>query len=242
MYISGCPPLRLAICDDEPMDCALVAQMSREILGAEGVEAELSAYPSAAELLRAIRAGRAFHIFLLDVMMEGMDGMELAAALRAGHEDAAIIFISSNREMALRGYEVAAARYLAKPVEREKLREALLYCAASREKKRPLALPTASGGQSRVDPSAIVYVEAWERGVRLDLGAEKLEAKIPISQLAAMLPEGQFAYCHRTLLVNLACVRHVRYCELELKNGERLPISKYRLAQFKSEFLKYLRD
>ena len=242
MDISGCPPLRLAICDDEPMDCALVAQMSREILGAEGVEAELSAYPSAAELLRAIRAGRTFHIFLLDVMMEGMDGMELAAALRAGHEDAAIIFISSNREMALRGYEVAAARYLAKPVEREKLREALLYCAASREKKRPLALPTASGGQTRVDPSAILYVEAWERGVRLDLGGEKLEAKIPISQIAAMLPGGQFAYCHRTLLVNLACVRHVRYCELELKNGERLPISKYRLAQFKSEFLKYLRD
>lgn len=241
MDISGCPPLRLAICDDEPMDCALVAQMSREILGAEGVEAELSAYPSAAELLRAIRAGRAFHIFLLDVMMEGMDGMELAAALRAGHEDAAIIFISSNREMALRGYEVAAARYLAKPLDREKLREALLYCCAAHARRRALALPTADG-QTRVDPSAILYVEAWERGVRLDLGGEKLEAKIPISQIAAMLPEGQFAYCHRTLLVNLACVRHVRYCELELKNGERLPISKYRLAQFKSEFLKYLRD
>ena len=241
MDISGCSPLRLAICDDEPMDCALVAQMSREILGAEGVEAELSAYPSAAELLRAIRAGRAFHIFLLDVMMEGMDGMELAAALRAGHEDAAIIFISSNREMALRGYEVAAARYLAKPLDREKLREALLYCCAAHARRRALALPTADG-QTRVDPSAILYVEAWERGVRLDLGAEKLEAKIPISQLAAMLPGGQFSYCHRTLLVNLACVRHVRYCELELKNGERLPISKYRLAQFKSEFLKYLRD
>ena len=237
----ACQRLRLAICDDEPMDCALVAQMSREILGAEGVEAELSAYPSAAELLRAIRAGRAFHIFLLDVMMEGMDGMELAAALRAGHEDAAIIFISSNREMALRGYEVSALRYLAKPVEREKLREALLYCAASREKKRPLALPTASGGQSRVDPSAIVYVEAWERGVRLDLGAEKLEAKIPISQFAAMLPEGQFAYCHRTLLVNLAYVRHIRFYELELSSGERLPISKYRYPQFKSEFLGYLK-
>ena len=237
----ACQRLRLAICDDEPMDCALVAQMSREILGAEGVEAELSAYPSAAELLRAIRAGRAFHIFLLDGMMEGMDGMELAAALRAGHEDAAIIFISSNREMALRGYEVAAARYLAKPLDREKLREALLYCCAAHARRRALALPTAEG-QTRVDPSAIVYVEAWERGVRLDLGGEKLEAKIPISQIAAMLPEGQFAYCHRTLLVNLACVRHVRYCELELKNGERLPISKYRLAQFKSEFLKYLRD
>ena len=56
-----------------------------------------------------------------------------------------------------------------------------------------------------------------------------------------MLPKGQFACCHRTLLVNLAKVRHVRYCELELRNGERLPISKYRLAQFKSEFMKYLK-
>jgi len=57
-----------------------------------------------------------------------------------------------------------------------------------------------------------------------------------------MLPKGQFACCHRTLLVNLAKVRHVRYCELELRNGERLPISKYRLAQFKSTFLHYLKD
>ena len=48
MPLQACQRLRLAICDDEPMDCALVAQMSREILGAEGVEAELSAYPSAA--------------------------------------------------------------------------------------------------------------------------------------------------------------------------------------------------
>ena len=234
--------LQLAVCDDGALDRAQIGRMAGELLREENIAAQITCYDSAAALLSAIRAGKAFDILLLDVMMEGMDGMELAAALRAGHEDAAIIFISSNREMALRGYEVSALRYLAKPVEREKLREALLYCAASREKKRPLALPTASGGQSRVDPSAIVYVEAWERGVRLDLGGEKLEAKIPISQIAAMLPEGQFAYCHRTLLVNLACVRHVRYCELELKNGERLPISKYRLAQFKSEFLKYLRD
>ena len=241
MYISGCPPLRLAICDDEPMDCALVAQMSREILGAEGVEAELSAYPSAAELLRAIRAGRAFHIFLLDVMMEGMDGMELAAALRAGHEDAAIIFISSNREMALRDYEVAASRYLAKPVDPEKLREALLHCRAARSGRSALALPTASG-QSSVAPAAVLYAEAWERGVRLHLDGEILEVRLPLSQVAAMLPEGQFACCHRTLLVNLAQVRHVRYCELELRSGERLPISKYRLAQFKSAFLHYLKD
>lgn len=78
--------------------------------------------------------------------------------------------------------------------------------------------------------------------MQLHLDGEILEVRLPLSQVAAMLPEGQFACCHRTLLVNLAQVRHVRYCELELRNGERLPISKYRLAQFKSAFLHYLKD
>lgn len=167
--------------------------------------------------------------------------MALAAALRAGHEDAAIIFISSNREMALRGYEVAASRYLAKPVDPEKLREALLHCRAARSGRSALVLPTASG-QSSVAPAAVLYAEAWERGVRLHLDGEILEVRLPLSQVAAMLPQGQFACCHRTLLVNHAKVRHVRYCELELRNGERLPISKYRLAQFKSAFLNYLKN
>ena len=168
-------------------------------------------------------------------------GYDSAAALRAGHEDAAIIFISSNREMALRGYEVAASRYLAKPVAPEKLREALLHCRAARSGRTTLVLPTASG-QSSVAPAAVLYAEAWERGVRLHLDREILEVRLPLSQVAAMLPEGQFACCHRTLLVNLVKARHVRYCELGLRNGECLPISKYRLAQFKSAFLHYLKD
>lgn len=213
--------------------------MAQEILRAEEIPAEIACFASAGALLHAIQTGGAFQILLLDVMMEGMDGMELAAALRAGQEEAAIVFISSNREMALRGYEVAA-RYLAKPLDAEKLREALLHCCAAYLQPREIVLPT-SEGQSKVNVRAIVYVEPWDRGVRLHFAHKKVEVRMSISQVAALLPEHQFTYCHRTLLVNLAYVRHLRYCELELKSGERLPISKYRLAQFKSEFMKYLK-
>lgn len=232
-------PLRIAVCDDEALDRAQIAQMAQEILRAEEIPAEIACFASAGALLHAIQTGGAFQILLLDVMMEGMDGMELAAALRAGQEEAAIVFISSNREMALRGYEVAA-RYLAKPLDAEKLREALLHCCAAYLQPREIVLPT-SEGQSKVDVRAIVYVEPWDRGVRLHFAHKKVEVRMSIFQVAALLPEHQFAYCHRTLLVNLAYVRHLRYCELELKSGERLPISKYRLAQFKSEFMKYLK-
>ena len=147
-------PLRIAVCDDEALDRAQIAQMSQEILRAEEIPAEIACFASAGALLHAIQTGGAFQILLLDVMMEGMDGMELAAALRAGQEEAAIVFISSNREMALRGYEVAAARYLAKPLDAEKLREALLHCCAAYLQPREIVLPT-SEGQSKVNGRAI---------------------------------------------------------------------------------------
>lgn len=232
--------LQLAICDDGPLDREQIAQMVRAILREEKLPAAISRFESGAALISAIRAGRTFHILLLDVMMEEMDGLALAAALRAQDEEASIIFVSTNREMALRGYEVAAARYLAKPLEREKLREALLFCCKARAGGREILLPT-SKGQSKIAPGSILYVETWERGVRLNLSSGKVIVKMGISQIAARLPKEQFAYCHRTLLVNLACIDHIRYCELDLKNGERLPISKYRFTEFKQQFLHYLK-
>lgn len=74
---------------------------------AEGLACDLSGFESATALLTAIQGGAQFHILLLDVMMKGLDGMELAAALRKLGNDATIVFISSNRDMALRGYEVS---------------------------------------------------------------------------------------------------------------------------------------
>ena len=103
----------IAVCDDEPMDRQQAEALTTDVMTAEGLVCSLSSYESATALLTAIQGGAQFHILLLDVMMEGLDGMELAAALRKLGDRTAIIFISSNREMALRGYEVSAARYLA---------------------------------------------------------------------------------------------------------------------------------
>ena len=101
--------LQIAVCDDEPMDRQQAEMLTTDIMTAEGLAYSLSGYESATALLTAIQGGAQFHILLLDVMMEGLDGMELAAALRKLGDSTAIIFISSNREMALRGYEVSAA-------------------------------------------------------------------------------------------------------------------------------------
>lgn len=229
----------IAVCDDEPSDCREIAAIAQEILKEENQQSCVSLYFGGGELLSAVRGGAKFHILLLDVMMDGLNGMELAGILRDMGDDTAIIFISSNREMALRGYEVAAVRYLEKPVGRERLREALLFCGKTICEKRGILLPT-SRGQRRIPIPQILYGEALERAVALRLrdGQEMLAMKF--ADFAALLPQRQFALCHRSYVVNLACVAYIRSRELELVTGDILPVSKYRRKQVQEALMDYL--
>lgn len=135
--------MKVAICDDEQGDRQRLETLVGRITGEEGIQLEMTCYDRAEALLADVGSGVQYHAMLLDVMMPGMTGMELAAALRAQQDDVTIVFISSNREMALCGYEVAAVRFLAKPVQEEKLREALRYCYQAGAGKSEITLPTA---------------------------------------------------------------------------------------------------
>lgn len=84
-----------------------------------------------------------FAVALLDVMMPGMDGFELAEALRSSDLTSGIpiIFItaiSKEQRHVFRGYELGAVDYLFKPVEPEVLRGKVGIFAELHRKKRSL--------------------------------------------------------------------------------------------------------
>lgn len=230
--------IHIAICDDEATDRRQTETLVKEIMGEERITVTISAYESAEPLLAAIKSGLRFDILLLDVMMDNLDGMELAAALRELGDDTSIVFISSNREMALRGYEVEAARYLGKPIERPRLREALLFCVKKLREKKEILLPTRRGQRS-IPYSQIVFGEAVDRATRLTLSDGVEEVTLKFSQLAGQLPERQFVLCHRSYFVNLDYASYLRSRELELSTGEVLPVSKYRLEELQRRMVSY---
>lgn len=240
MFISADTSVSIAICDDDPGDLIKMEVMTKELLEAEKISCVISKFGNAVSLLSAIENGEKFNILLLDVMMEHFNGMELAAVLRRQGNDAAIVFVSSSREMALLGYEVSAVRYLEKPLRREKLQEALRYCCQEHLTQKEILLPTADG-QRRILISDLIYIESWNRGTRLVLVDGECKTSAKISELERTLPNERFVLCHRTLLVNLGFVQSIRYCELTLRNGQVLPVSKYRQAQIKESLLRYLR-
>lgn len=233
--------LKIAVCDDVRSDLLEITEMTKEILQDAGITYSIVGYESGEELLQDIQKRRKFHILLLDVLMDELDGMELAALLRKRQDKTAIVFISINREMALRGYEVSAVRYLAKPLGKDKLKEALNHCCELWQAQKEILLPT-ERGRCRISLSDIQFVETFDRGTRFVLTDEKVECRLKFGEVEAMLPSSSFIRCHRSFLVNLSGIRYIRPYEFTLKGGQVVPISKGRFAEIHKKFVDYLAD
>ena len=227
----------VALCDDDREFLAAFAPQVREVMAERGAACDVRCYGSAAEL----RGGRKFSVLLLDVMMEGLDGMTLARTLRAEARDVPVIFVSSNRDTALYGYEVDALRFLSKPVEIDRLREAL---RAAEQKVQPRVIVVQTeDGLRRVELRNVRYAEMMRRGVCLHLAdGALLPTRMRIGALELMLPERQYFRCHQGYIVNLEAVSSLLRTDAVLKGGDRVPVSRYRLAELREHFLAYLSE
>ena len=233
--------LRIAVVDDIEQDRVQIAEETDAILKSAKIIHNIDCYASADALLNAIRGGKKYVLLLLDVMMDEMDGMALAKELRGQGSNAAIIFISISQEMARRGYRVNADRYLVKPLDREELKEALLYCYDKWQDKKEILLPTFNG-QHRTSFMDIQYVEAYDRGTRFFLTNETVETKLKFGETEALLPKSTFIMCHRAYIVNLSLTKNIRQHEFIMKSGAMVPISRHRYNDVNRQFVDFVTD
>ena len=183
---------QIAVCDDEQSDLRQSVQLTEHILQEADIPCAVAAYGSSVTLLSEIQRGRHFDLLLLDVIMDTLDGIALASHLKEQADPPDIVFISTDRDMALLGYYVNAKRYLAKPLDVEELREALLYCYQETQRRTggsdQLLLPT-DAGQLRVSLRDIRYAEPSGRHTCLHLIGGQEIVRLPLSRLAERLPE-----------------------------------------------------
>lgn len=130
----------IAICEDEKKERIQLKENLKRILAEDmknKIEVEniiIEEFESAEELLKSDLSQ--IDIFLMDIMMGEMNGMDAAKKIREMNIDSEIIFITGNIEFVRDGYKVNAYRYLLKPVEIEELRESIISCFAELGKKK----------------------------------------------------------------------------------------------------------
>ncbi len=233
--------LQIAICDDEPAMLEYLDALVNQWGESRGEPVNAQCFPSAQALWFTWEESPRFDVLLLDIQMQGLDGVSLAHKIREKDTRSVIIFITGTVEFAAEGYDVSALHYLLKPVDEEKLFFCLDRAVAQlRRAPKQLLLPVA-GVQTRFSAEDIFYAEAFAHTVCIHTGEGQAEAQISISALEQALANEPFIRCHRSYLVNLRHIRRIDKTELSLDDGAQLPVSRRLYAAVNDAFIRFFK-
>lgn len=227
--------IRIAICDDESIGRSLLQESLEYLLRENSLQAEISSYCSGQELLREQER---YDILFLDIEMPKINGIRTAEKYRKWYEDTIIIFLTSYEDYVFEGYKVNAFRYLKKPMEQEKLREALQSAVAKLEKNYEIELWDEEGLHI-VQPKDIIYVETSGRNIIVRTLDEEYDVKMGITQFAENLQDSDFISPHQSYYVNMRYIKEFNKQEAILTNGEKVKISCKKYAQFRDTYCEY---
>lgn len=230
--------MKIAICDDDWHMQQTLRLLIDEIY--QDLDMLVDGFTSGEALLAAVqKQSQPYQLILLDIEMRGIDGIETAKRLRKLLPDCYIIFITSHDEFALTGYEVAAFRYLVKPVQPEKLTEAI--SAVRAELSDHITLHVEDGPvEALLRVKDIYYIEAQDKRVRVVLKDTAFSDRRGIDEIERALAGEDFFRVHRSYLINLRYVARLDKTEILLVSGEQIPLSRLRKKAFKNAFQTYV--
>jgi len=249
---AGQVPHPVVIADDEP----LARERLRQLLGRHTgwrIAAECRTGPEAVDAILAHQPAVVF----LDIRMPGLDGLEVAEAITGddGGPDAgpAIVFVTAYDEFALRAFDVSAADYLLKPIDRERFDRTITRLEArlrsGQAPERALDVGAVLGelrpdlpplrrflvrtprGYHFVDVADVEWVEAEGNYAALHAGGRVHLVRHTMKGLETRLDPATFARVHRSAIVNVARVTraeplgHGEY-RLHLHSGARVETSR----------------
>lgn len=232
--------INCAVCDDEPRMLEQLTGCLTALLEERGLSFHVEGFSSGAALLER---GGDFDLILLDIRMEGPDGMETARRLRQAGDRGLLIFVTALEELVFDAFAVEAFDYLLKPLDAARFRQTVDRALRALERRSGGRILVQRGTLRRMIPlEDIVYGEVLGRKVYLHLRdgttvdyyekLENLERRV----------DGRFFRCHRSYLVNLDDVLGCGGGRVTLPRGGEIPVSRLREREFTQALLRRMRE
>ncbi|MCC8027911.1 MAG: LytTR family DNA-binding domain-containing protein [Clostridium sp.] len=230
-------PLKIAICED----CSEDTQRLIDCILRSGIPAAWDQFESGEALLAAFHPGK-YDLMLLDIYMNGMEGVELAGIIRSQDESVVLAFTTSSEEHTLESYRLGALKYLVKPVEARAVGESMLLADMARRHRHNLSLM--SGGRWIELPlDTILYLEAQNHTVLVHTFSGILRASQSerLAEIELRLPCPPFLRCHYSYIVNLRYVQSADQ-DFVMRNGDRVYIRQKELKKHTNAYKSWLLD
>jgi DNA-binding LytR/AlgR family response regulator len=234
--------LNISIVDDENTQTLLLSNLVKQWAYGNNKPISVQTFPSAESFHFAWCQDHSFDILLLDIQMQGMNGVELAKEIRKSDEKLCIIFITGLADYIESGYDVSALHYLLKPVNEGKLFACLDKACSRISIEQPTIVVTSQGQTIRILQREIIFAEASAHYVQLLTTACSHEIKMNISELEKMLAKNLFIRCHRSYIIGIRYISKIGKTDLTLDNGKTIPVSRRLYHEVNQAFINFFRE
>jgi DNA-binding LytR/AlgR family response regulator len=215
--------LNISLVDDDGAFLADLKSRVERHLAEREIESNVCAFPDAESFWEHHRRTPSDLVFL-DIMLPGDNGISTARAIHAADKGTAIVFLTSSPEFAMVGYGVNALFYLLKPVDDDKIRQAVEACRKRLSERNRIVVKTETGLVG-INVETITHLEIMNRHVRIHAPPAAHMHRGKLSDLAGTLPPG-FAQVHKSFYVNLDRVTALMPTRAVLDDGQSVPISR----------------
>lgn len=231
---------RIAICEECPKLCGYLKGV---LEGRYGREISISVYTNVQELKADYESGKESKpadILIMDIDVNGVNGIDVVAGIQEQFRHVKVIFITDHIELSTEIFRVNPNNFLLKPIKEEKLLDALERARKQMaEEENEWFVVTFKGTVFKIKPRDIVYFESEKRTVILHGRKESWTIYRKLDEVQEAVPD-YFLRCHQSYLVNMNEVRSLKPLQLEMNQGDVIPVSRPKYKETKERFLQFL--
>ena len=178
-------------------------------------------------------------LFILDIKLEEMSGLEVAQRLRSEHRKCQILFLTAYADYALDGYQYHAINFIVKPVTLEKISKTL-YEILDARLSHSYAFSEKSGALIQIPFDNILYVISEKHAVHIHTRSMVYTENVSISEIIGRLPK-TFVRIHRSYIVNMVNIERLSRTAITLIDyaGDPIPVGRSHAPEVQRRFAEY---
>ena len=235
--------LKCLLLDDELQGLAYLKLLCEQIPELEVVRA----YNDPRMLLKEFQEMEC-DLCILDIEMPGLNGLQVSSMLKG----IPVIFITAYKEYAMDAFELDAVDYLQKPVQFNRLQQAIQKALNRIEsnyyKPKYIQLNT-DKGRTLIYFEQLAYIKTSEtdsrdKVARMHDGSSLVLKNITFEKLIALLPAGQFCQINKREIVALKSVHFFSHNEITMRiqgeNGQPLMVTLSEM--YRKNFIQHIKS
>ena len=231
--------MRIAICDDEKFFRGALKNELDKYAREYALNFVYTEF-SSGELLLASNTD--FDLIFMDYQMKTINGIDTVDKMRRRNDKTIVVFITSYPDVAIESMRVQPYRFLSKPIDREKIYEALdSFVEKYNSDAYVLVYDKENDKMKRLAEWDILYAEADNIYCKVVTFEKCYLYKNTLSDFESLLKSDFFYRSHRSYLINMNCVDNYSRSEIVFVNNERALLTKSKHFDFQNTYMAFLK-